>query len=225
MADDAQEPMRSVAPLVKALAKLGDELERAFDSHPHRISAKDQRARYVYALRAVSDFLRGAGAKPRYVSRLWRLAVALDDLNYGVVDPLLKGTATGSRPPGDTWLWCARANVALGICVLVESGLSRKEAAEKATHDYQKVSELAAFERENPSATETKILGWYDEFARGRAKSRIKNTVAHSIFEASQQIIALAVQDLTAGPAPSKAGVLAFAGYFFAKALEMGIRK
>jgi hypothetical protein len=225
MADDAQEPTRSVAPLVKALAKLGDELEQAFDSQPDRISAKDQRARYVYALRAISDFLRAAGAKLPYVNRLWRLAIALDDLNQGIVDPLLKEMATGGlRPAGDTWLWCARANVALGMCVLIESGFNRTEAAQRAARDYPKISKLAAFDKDQ-GTTETKILNWYDEFRKGRAKSRIKNTLAHSIFETPQQEIALAVQDFTAGPDQSKAHLFAFADYFFAKALEMGLRK
>jgi hypothetical protein len=225
MADDAQEVTR-LAPLIEALAKLGAELELAFDGNPNRTSIEDERFRYVYALRAISDFLRAAGAKPPHVSRLWRLAMAIADLNDSIVDPLLKERPTGgNRPPDSTRLWCARANVALGICVLVESRFfSRTEAAKRAAHDYPKISELAAFNKDQ-STTETKILSWYDEFRKGRDKSRIKNTVAHSIFERPQQEIALAVQDFTAGPDQSNANLFAFADYFFARALEMGLRK
>jgi hypothetical protein len=118
-----------LTPLIKALAMLGSDLDLAFNGNPERLSSEDERSRYIYAFRALSIFLQACGGV--HARRFWRLVMAFDDLNYGVTDPLLKVRRTGGSK-GNTWLWCARANVALGMYVLVEASLSRKEAAERA---------------------------------------------------------------------------------------------
>src|SRR5271166_373843 len=67
--------------LLASMVKLADGLERAFDSNAERDDwAGYERARYVHALRAMSDFLRANNAPLRYAQRLNRLAVALADL-------------------------------------------------------------------------------------------------------------------------------------------------
>jgi hypothetical protein len=86
------------------LGGLGDKLADAFDSNPERHSVDYERARYLHALRAMSDILRANNAPLHYAQRLNRLAVSLSDLNGGRVDA---GAPTAQ--------WLGRANVALGI--------------------------------------------------------------------------------------------------------------
>jgi hypothetical protein len=204
-----------LTPLIKALGTLRSELDLAFLNSPERVSPEDERARYTYALRELAKFLESCGSI--HHSRFWRLAMALDDLNDGVTDPLLKARRTGGSR-GNTWLWCARANVVLGMYVLVEAGLSRKEAAEKAAKDYPRINKVAAFERGQKSDTKTKILGWYDEFKKDRHKTKI-NSVALSLFENGQKLIDLAVQDFMASGQRDE--LLRLADHFFQRATDL----
>jgi hypothetical protein len=205
-----------LTPLIKALAMLGSDLDLAFDCNPERVSSEDERFRYTNAVRALAMFLQACGDK--HASRVWRLAMALDDLNDGVTDPLLKAKRTGGSR-GNTWRWCARANVALGIYVLVEASLlSRKEAAEKAAKDYPGINKVAAFERGIKSDTKTKILGWYDEFKKDRHKTKI-NSVAVSLFEEGRKLIDPAVQDFMAGG--QRDALFRLADHFFRRAIDL----
>ena len=174
-----------LAAVQEVLARLGDELERAFNSNPERNWLEYERARYVHALAAVAKFL-DANTKSHDLSRrFYRLALALTDLNRGVVDPLLAVTPTGGINPGyDLRTWCARASVALGVHVLKVAGLTRKRAAKKAASYFREI-------------TETQILTWYDEFRKPADKSKIQN-VARDIFEDGRQFVELAAQGLTA---------------------------
>ncbi len=49
---------------------------------------KHERAQYVHALKAMADFFKQIGIKD-YDRRFYRLALAIDDLNRGAVEPLL----------------------------------------------------------------------------------------------------------------------------------------
>ena len=204
-----------LTPLIKALAMLGSDLDLAFNSSPERLSSEDERSRYIYAFRALSIFLRACGGV--HARRFWRLVMAFDDLNYGVTDPLLKVRRTGGSK-GNTWLWCARANVALGMYVLVEAGLSRKEAAERAAKDYPGINKVAAFERGKKSDTKTKILGWYDQFKKDRHKTKI-NSVALSLFENGLTLIDFAVQDFMASGQGDE--LFRLADHFFRRATDL----
>jgi hypothetical protein len=204
-----------LTPLIKALAMLGSHLDLAFNSNPERLSSEDERSRYIYAFRALSIFLQACGGV--HARRFWRLGMAFDDLNYGVTDPVLKVRRTGGSK-GNTWLWCARANVALGMCVLVEAGLSRKEAAERAAKDYPGINKVAAFERGKKSDTKTKILGWYDQFKKDRHKTKI-NSVALSLFENGLTLIDFVVQDFMASGQGHE--LLRLADHFFRRATDL----
>ena len=86
--EDAREPSPLNALLV-SMVTLSEGLEKAFDSDSDRKDEASERARYIHALRAMSDFLRANNAPLRYAQRWNRLAVALNDLNEGKVDELL----------------------------------------------------------------------------------------------------------------------------------------
>jgi hypothetical protein len=203
-----------LTPLFRALATVGNELDLAFLNSPERVSPEDERARYTYALRELAKFLQSCGSV--HHSRFWRLAMALDDLNDGVTDPLLKARSIGGSK-GNTRLWCARANVALGMYVLVEAGLRRKEAAEKAAKDYPGINKVAAFERGQKSDIKTKILGWYDEFKKDRHKTKI-NSVALSLFENGQKLIDPTVHDFMASGQRDE--LFRLADHFFQRATD-----
>jgi hypothetical protein len=164
-----------------------------------------ERARYVHALRAVSDFLRANNAPLHYAQGLQRLAIAIADLNEGKTDRLLEPTPTGGvNPGGVTAEWLDRANVSLGMAALITGGLvaSRREAALKA--------------KRATGIEVSKLLSWYDEFRKPPNKSRIKNSLARALFDQGQQVIELVMQDVV------KARALAH--HFFVLA-AIGFRK
>jgi hypothetical protein len=180
-----------------SLVNLGDKLADAFDSNPERHSVDYERARYIHALRAMSDFLRANNAPLHYAQRLNRLAVALSDLNGGRVDALLAPTPTGGVNPGaPTAQWLGRANVALGMAALIAAGKTRKPAAKEAER--------------TTGIDVSKLLSWYDEFRKRPDKSRIKNFLARALFDNGQQMIEGVMQDVPAARA--------LAGHFLALA-------
>ena len=183
-----------------SVVKLGDSLEEAFDSNRKRDSLKYERARYVHALRAISDFLRTNNAPLHYSKRLHRLGVALGDLNEGRTDPLLTPSPTGGVNPGFTTdEWLGRANAALGMAVLAAAGRTRKQAAKAA----ERVTKMAMGE----------LISSYDQFRSARNKSRIKNSLAREVFEQGYELIEVVLQS-----APTAHQALA--DYFFARATE-----
>ena len=77
-----------------AVLALDAQLARIFNSSGvGDDELKHERAAYVHALKAISDFFKQLGIRA-YDRRFYRLALALDDLNRGTVDPLLKERRT-----------------------------------------------------------------------------------------------------------------------------------
>jgi hypothetical protein len=170
------------------VAVLNSDLVRAFDSPSADLSAKYERARYAHALKAISTYLKKIGIGS-YEKRFYRLALALDDLNRGTVDPLLEPIKTGgAKNRNVSWVWCARAHVSVGILALLKAGLTRESAAQWAARKSPEIKELAALSRTNPSSTATKILSWFDDFNKG-TRSKIKNPQALAMFAYGQQEI------------------------------------
>jgi hypothetical protein len=183
--------------LLASMVKLREKLEDAFDSNPERHLVEYERARYIHALRAMSDFLRTNNAPLHFAQRLHRLAVAIYDLNEGRTDALLAPTPTGGVNPGaQTAQWLGRANVALGMAALVATGKTRKPAAEEA----KRITGIDV----------SKLLNWYDEFCKPVETTRIKNALARALFEDGQQMIEVFIQNVPAARA--------LADHFFALA-------
>ncbi len=175
-------------PASKPIATLKSRLAFAFDSESADQSPKYERARYIHALKAISNFLKEVGIAS-YEKRFYRLALAMDDLNRGSVDPLLEPMKTGgAKNRNVSWDWCARAHVAGGISALLKAGLTRKSAAQWAASKYPEMKKLAGLSRVNPSSTTTKVLSWYDDFNKGD-RSKIKNAQALVVFAAGKQEI------------------------------------
>jgi hypothetical protein len=126
--------------------------------------------RYIHALKAISTFFDQVEARS-YGVHFYRLALALDDLSHGAVDPLLRPVDTGgTKKHNASWAWCARAHISVGIFALLKAGLTRATAAKNAARKFPKIKELAGLNSKNPSSTETKVLNWFDDFSKGGAK-------------------------------------------------------
>jgi hypothetical protein len=173
---------------IKPITTLKSELAVAFDSESDDQSPKYERARYAYALKAISTFLKEVGIAS-YQKRFYRLALAFDDLNRGSVDPLLEPVKTGgAKDRNVSWIWCGRAHLSVGVLALLKAGLTRKSAAQWTARKYPEIKKLAGLSRSNPSSTTTKVLSWYDDFNKGD-RSKIKNQQALAMFASGKQEI------------------------------------
>jgi hypothetical protein len=198
-----------------AITTLKKKLADAFDSLSDDHSPKYERARYGYALKAFSDFLKQVGID--YRKRLYRLVLALDDLNRGIVDPLLEPTKTGGpKNRNVSWDWCARAHVSVGMLALLKTELhTRKSAAQWAARRFPDIKKLAGLSRTNPSSTVTKILSWLDDFNKG-TRGKIKNPQALAIFVSGRKLIEKLPKDTDK--------LYRVANRMFALALELRLR-
>jgi hypothetical protein len=127
--------------------------------------ATADRASYIAAIIPIAQFVNATLGTDMGV-RLMKLALALADLDRGVVVPLLKPAPlqAGSSMPSEEW--ALRAHAALALECLILSGVKPAIAAK----------ELAAGAKID---TET-LINWRREL---RAQSRKKNTLARTIFE------------------------------------------
>jgi hypothetical protein len=205
----------ALSSLQNPISTLKSELAVAFDSQSRDQSPRYERARYGCALKAISTFLKEVGIVS-HQKRLYRLVLALDDLNRGTVDPLLKPIKTGgAKNRNVSWVWCARAHISVGILALLKAGLTRKSAAERAARNFPKIKELAALSRTNPSSTVTKILSWLDDFNKG-TRNKIKNPQALAMFASGKQEIEKLPEDADK--------LYKAANRMFASALELTLR-
>jgi hypothetical protein len=134
---------------------------------------KGDRTAYGMVLMALVDFLKasglGGGPVPAW---LMELGSALTDLDDGIVRPLLATQKRKGLPSNE---WRRRAYVCLGMRVLVDGGITRKEAARAA----RRASRLA----EALSANELVTL--YDQFQK---KGGIKNREAAHVYANSKAL-------------------------------------
>ena len=185
--------------MLTSLAKLHAEFEHAFTSprKDNYSKAEHERAQYIHSLKAISNFLRANNAPLHYAQRLFYLAIALNDLNEGKVDPLLEPRSTGGVNPGSVTSQClGQANVALGMAALTAAGNTRNQAAKEAQRTI--------------GIDVSKLLNWYDEFRKPPDKSRIKNSLARALFDSGRGMIEVVIQDIPAARA--------LADHFFARA-------
>jgi hypothetical protein len=179
--DDVDEEAREQSPLdalTVSMVALAGGLEKAFDSETDRQDVGYERARYIHALNAISDFLRANNMPLHYSRRLNRLAMALNDANEGRADQLLVPTSFGGVNAGGLTVdWEARANAALGMAVLAAGGAKRGEAAKTAR------------DRIGADIEEKTYLSWYDQFRAPAGRSKIKNAQARALFDNGRSLI------------------------------------
>jgi hypothetical protein len=161
----------------------------ATDSRSPDQTPKYKRVRLIHALQAIAEFYQELGCNKSLKWDFHHLALALNDLNQGTVDPLLEPIKTGgTKKLNASRVWCARAYVALGIRTLVKTGLTREQAAKQAARKFPAIRKLAQINRRMPASTEVKILSWLDDLNKGQ-RGKIKNAQALSIFENGLQLL------------------------------------
>jgi hypothetical protein len=162
-----------------AVRWLLSELERASSAVP--ASPKNERERYIHILVALGKFVRKVGGTLEQVRHIAELAQHLDDLDRGIVSPVLKPTSLGrGKRGGSSLVWEARGCVAVGLEALIRLGKYRQDAARTALHDFPGISRLMTAKSKDSVAV---MLSWHDEFLRWKAgKGRIKNSYLANIF-------------------------------------------
>jgi hypothetical protein len=161
--------------LEEKLTHLAKKLSSAFDAY---IATGEERHRYMYALLAVANFLEGIQLIEIYAYKFAGLAAALNDLDYGIVRPVLRAAHVENRTPDSTEVWLGRALVAVSLEALLMAGHTRKSAAEYIEKAYRSLSKLAT---KKATRLGTAAWGWHYEFRRDRVKNQSAQTLQTKI--------------------------------------------
>lgn len=168
MADPPDELSSLHAALVEASARL---------ETTHVSSEPEQRAALIDALNGIA--LAAHGRKDlTYLSHWFGvLALALRDTNYGVLPPILKpipkpdGEKEG-RPSDPLARWLARAQVALAVQVLVQTGMTKPQAAESIARSHPQLDRLVS-RKGLQSGIKSASQEWHKLFQTGRVMADI----------------------------------------------------
>jgi len=118
--------------------ELLDDFFRAFyEVRP----AKGDRVAYIVALRILSVFLLSSGIiNCECGSWLSRLSAALEELDAGVVWPVLQPAQIMHRKPSPSYIQYRRACIAAGVKALIRSGVARMDAAKRAIREVKSIA-------------------------------------------------------------------------------------
>jgi hypothetical protein len=121
-----------------------------------------------------------------YAPPFFELSLALNDLNRGTIQTLLKASPTDTRPPDPSSLWYQRAIAVLKVSDLKMGNpeLSWQEAARQTAKDYPELKGLAGAKAKGLLAVT--IYNWHKEFKA----NRVKNEEARMAYEAGLKILA-----------------------------------
>jgi hypothetical protein len=164
--------------LAEKYRHLAERLSRAFTAAP---VAGNERHRYVNALLAIAKFFDGLGPFDTYAEKFITLAAALDDLDNGIVRPVLEPEPVANRIADPIEVQVGRAYVAIAIEALIKAGNSPDEA--KLFIQAIEYSPLSALATKKANNLWTAGLGWRHRFRQ----NRIKNGVAKKVFEAGHR--------------------------------------
>ena len=164
--------------LAEKYRHLAERLSRAFTALP---IVGDERHRYVNALLAIAKFFEGLGPFDTYAEKFITLAAALNDLDNGIVRPVLKPKPVENRIPDPIEVWVGRAYVAIAIEALIKAGNKADEA--KLFIQAREYSPLSALATKKADNLWTAGREWRHRFRR----NRIKNVVAKKVFEAGHR--------------------------------------
>jgi hypothetical protein len=160
------------------IRRLAERLSRAFTAAP---VVGDERHHYVNALLAIANFFDGLGLFDTYAEKFATLAAALNDLDNGIVRPVLKPKPVANRIPDPIEVWVGRAYVAIAIDALIKAGNNPDEA--KIFIQAKEYSPLCALATKKADNLWTAGLEWRYRFRQ----NRIKNDVAQKVFDAGHR--------------------------------------
>ena len=130
------------------------------------------------ALLAIAKFFDGLGPFDTYAEKFITLAAALNDLDNGIVRPVLKPKPVENRIPDPIEVQVGRAYVAIAIEALIKAGNKTDEA--KLFIQAREYSPLSALATKKADNLWTAGREWRHRFRQ----NRIKNVVAKKVFEA-----------------------------------------
>jgi hypothetical protein len=151
-------------------------------------SATD-RDRYVFALTGVVRFLADMKAPREAQDVFAKLAMALMDLDYDIVDPVLRPKKRGKggrRPDPLTWRF-ARAKLSVGIAGLIAAGKAPDEAASLVVERIG--ARLGCISRSSQPSART-VRDWYDVFSQALSNS---DDLAECYFRTNSHKLRLAI--------------------------------
>jgi hypothetical protein len=89
----------------------------------------DQRAAWAISVDTLVNFMKKIGVEPRFIAPLEALSSALDDLQYGIVDPGLKPARFEGGPRIPTNMFLHYVNAAVAVTLLHEDGYKSLDEA------------------------------------------------------------------------------------------------
>jgi hypothetical protein len=133
------------------------------------------RKKYVAALIAVAEFLdRVDSDAGNAATGLADLAVALADLDEGIVHPILQKAPRWDGHPDRTDIWMARADAAVGIEFLMRTGMTQEDIWKREVMKRQGLNRLVRAGRDG-ATLENSIFGWRKTLKRASMKARARD--------------------------------------------------
>jgi len=133
-----------------------------------------QRSKWIDELWVWGQYLEKIGAGYDVANQPLQLAIALDELSDGIVDPLLSPSKKVKDDPAR--IWRGRTWAALGMECLLKKGLTRKAASDEAVTKWPGLKRLLHGPR---SELRSSLLSWHDRFMN----AEIKNSGAKVAFK------------------------------------------
>jgi hypothetical protein len=159
--------------LSESLELLSRELRSAFTDE-----AASERQRYIRALKAVGVFLLLDANDALASLRFARLQWALEGLDEGRTDPLLKQKTGRGRQPDPQPIWTGRVAVAIGFEALLRVGDSKEEILKCINRHHRGLHHLMTLQSDKTNLTsdktragitfESSVQGWHYKFIKGK---------------------------------------------------------
>ena len=141
-----------------------------------------QRSKWIDELWVWGQYLEKIEAGYDVANQPLQLAIALDELSDGIVDPLLSPGVKVKDDPAR--IWRGRTWAALGMECLLKKGLTRKTATQEAVARWPELKRLLHGPR---SGLRSSLLSWHDRFMN----AEIKNSGAKVAFKVAYAQIGL----------------------------------
>jgi hypothetical protein len=140
-------------------------LDSAFNSPSSEALApfEELRGRHVLALATLGKFLRTTGAPKDVADQFYTLSAALNDLQRGIVHPMLRPKKPTGRLADRSDIWRVRVIAGCGVECLIRGGLFRDQAAQRAAKQFPSLKNLLR----TGTTLKTALLGWRDAVMRG----------------------------------------------------------
>ncbi len=170
------------------IAVFSEEIDEILFSRAPEL-AKRNRSRYALALQRLTGFLGAIGFSKLVQGELVQLALALNELDNGIVRDFLKPSFVPRKAehPGDKWIF--RAELSIAVHLLVHQGFSRKKASRLVAKCVEPTKLVIA---PTVKTLHLAIESWHRQFSC----NSVRNEIARSMFENGEQLVSATVEYL-----------------------------